>query len=105
LTCWPSSIFSKSPRIDAPMLCSSRFERHAEHSARELEQLLGHHRGHALDVRDSVTGVDDRTDLLARGVGGETRDVILDRTLRCQSAEMVNSAMVLRLPACTVLGL
>ncbi len=56
-------------------------ERHAQHAAGELEQLLRHHRGQALDVRDTVAGVDDRTDFLARGIGGETRDVILDRTL------------------------
>src|SRR6202011_5211238 len=62
-------------------------ERHAQHAAGEFEQLLRHHRGQALDVRDTVPGVDDSADLLARGVGGESRDVLLDRTLDVVSGD------------------
>ncbi len=42
-------------------------EREAEGAVLELEQLVGHRRGQALDVGDAVTGVGDAADLLARG--------------------------------------
>ena len=53
-------------RADAVLV---EVERDAEHAAGELQQFLRHHRGEALDVRDTVTGVDDRADLFALGVG------------------------------------
>ena len=56
-------------------------ERHPEDAAGELEQLLGHHRRQALDVRDTVAGVDDGADLFALGVGLEAGDILLDRAL------------------------
>ena len=50
-------------------------ERDAERAVGELEQLVRHRRGQALDVGDAVTGVDDAADLFA---GGRTRLVGLD---------------------------
>src|SRR5262249_4595445 len=54
-------------------------ERDAKHAALELEQLVGHGRGQALDVRDAVTRVDHDTDLFGRGIARERGDVIIDR--------------------------
>ena len=65
-------------RADAVLV---EVEGDAEDTARELEQLLGHHRRQTLDVRDAVSGVDDRADLLAGGVGGEGTYVLFDRAL------------------------
>ncbi len=65
-------------RADAVLV---EVERDAEDPARELEQLLGHDRGQAFDVRDAVPGVDDGTDLFAGGVGGEGAYVLLDGAL------------------------
>ena len=45
-------------------------EREAQGAVLELEQLVGHRRGQALDVRDAVTGVGDAADLFARGIAG-----------------------------------
>src|SRR5690606_31632264 len=45
-------------------------EREAERAVLELEQLVGHGRGEALDVRDAVTGVGDDADLLGAGRAG-----------------------------------
>ena len=42
-------------------------ERETEGAVLELEQLVGHGRGQALDVRDAVTGVEDAADLFALG--------------------------------------
>ena len=64
-------------RADAVLV---EVQRDAEHPAGELEELLRHHRGQALDVGDAVTGVDDGADLFTLGIGGERGDVVLDRT-------------------------
>ena len=53
-------------------------ERHSQHATGELQQLLGHHRRQALDVGDTVAGVDDGADLLATGAGLEARDIARD---------------------------
>ncbi|CFE46168.1 Uncharacterised protein [Mycobacterium tuberculosis] len=53
----------------------------AEDSAREFEQLLGHHRWQTLDVCDAVPGIDDGTDFLSTGVGGERAYVLFDCAL------------------------
>jgi hypothetical protein len=45
-------------------------ERDAQGAVLELEQLVGHRRGEALDVGDAVTGVDDPADLFPRGLAG-----------------------------------
>jgi hypothetical protein len=45
-------------------------EREAQRAVLELEELVGHRRGQALDVRDAVAGVGDATDLFARGAPG-----------------------------------
>ena len=45
-------------------------QREAEGAVLELEQLIGHRRGQALDVRDAVTGVGDAADLFASGNAG-----------------------------------
>ena len=55
-------------------------QRDAQHAAGELQQLVGHGRGQALDVGDAVAGVGDRADLLAGGPGLQRRDVAGDRT-------------------------
>ena len=65
-------------RADAVLV---EVERDPEDAAGELQQLLGHHRRQALDVRDAVARVDDRADLLALGVGLEAGDILLDRAL------------------------
>jgi hypothetical protein len=45
-------------------------ERQAQRAVLELEELVGHRRGQALDVRDAVAGVGHATDLFARGCAG-----------------------------------
>ena len=46
----------------------------------ELEKLVGHRRGQALDAGDAVAGLDHSADLVAgRGVRGVTRDEALQR--------------------------
>ena len=49
-------------------------------AALELEQLVGHDRGQALDPGDAVPGLRDRPDLFARDVGAVLGDVVLDGT-------------------------
>src|SRR5262249_20226497 len=55
-------------------------EGEAEGAVLELQQLVGHGRGQALDLGDAVTGLGDGTDLLARG---RVRLVRLDAVLQC----------------------
>ena len=55
-------------------------QRHAEHAAPELQQLVGHGRGEALDVGDAVTGVGDGADLFPGRVRLQRGDVARDRT-------------------------
>ena len=62
-------------------------ERDTEHTAGELQQLLGHHRGQALDVGDTVSGIDDRADLFAAGARLEARDVARDGALDVVSGD------------------
>ena len=71
-------------RADAVLV---QVEGDAEDSARELEQLLGHHRRQTFDVRDTVAGIDDGADLLAGGVGGEGLYVLFDGALNVISGD------------------
>ena len=72
-------------------------QRDTEHAAGELEQLLGHDRGQALDVGDAVTGIDDGADLFTLGVGGERGYVVLDGTFDVSSGDC-QLCHVFRLP-------
>ena len=72
-------------RADAVLV---EVQRHTEHATGELEQLLRHHRGQALDVGDAVAGVDDGADLFALGVGGEARRRSPRSRLRCQQPRL-----------------
>ena len=49
-------------------LADVEVQRDAERAALELEQLVGHRAGQALDAGDAVTGLDDDPDLLAGGL-------------------------------------
>src|SRR4029453_10962532 len=75
---------TENHRADAVLV---EVQRHSQDPAGELEQLLGHHRGQALDVGDAVACVDHRANLFARGFGGETGDILLDRTLDVVSGD------------------
>ena len=55
-------------------------QREAERAVLELQQLVGHRRGQALDVRDAVTGVADPADLFA---GGRAGLVGLNEVVQC----------------------
>ena len=70
LTSWPSSMRGELAEDDDADLVDVEVQREAERAVLELEQLVGHRRGQALDVRDAVTGVGDAADLLARGSAG-----------------------------------
>ena len=70
LTSWPSSIAGELTEDDDADLVDVEVERQAEGAVLELEQLVGHRRGQALDVRDAVAGVGDAADLFARGRAG-----------------------------------
>ena len=50
LTCWPSSIAEPSPRMTTPISRTSRFSAMPERAVLELEQLVGHRAGQALDA-------------------------------------------------------
>ena len=50
---------------DGADLAHVEVQRDAEYPAGELQQLVGHRRGQALDGGDAVTGIDDDADLLA----------------------------------------
>ena len=78
-TCWPSSMPSYAPRMTAPIVAHVEVQRDTEHATLELQQLVGHRRGEALDVRDAVTGVDDDADLFPRRPRLQGGDVALDR--------------------------
>ena len=65
-------------RADAVLV---EVERNAEDATGELQQLLGHDRGQALDVGDAVARVDDGADLFALGLGLEAGDILLDCAL------------------------
>jgi hypothetical protein len=56
---------AEDDRADAVLV---EVERHPEHTAGELQQLLGHHRGQALDVGDAVAGVDNVANLFGAGL-------------------------------------
>src|ERR1700758_1397874 len=71
-------------RADAVLV---EVERHAQNPAGEFEQLLGHHRWQALNVRNTVAGVDDGADLLPGGVGGKRAYVLVDRALNVVSGD------------------
>ena len=94
-TCWPSSIPSPLPRMTTPMSRTSRFRARPRTPSFELEQLVGHHAGQTLDVRDAVAGVgDDQADLFTGGfrrVRG--RYVALEIALRISSVEIVSSVI------------
>ncbi len=62
-------------------------QRHAEHAAGELEELLRHDGGQPLDVGDAVTGVDDGADLFTLGIGGERGYVVLDGAFDISSGD------------------
>ena len=61
-------------------LADVEVQRQAADAALELEQLVGHDRGQALDTGDAVAGLGDRADLLAGDVGAVLGDVVLDGT-------------------------
>ncbi len=75
---------AEDDRADAVLV---EVQRHTEHAAGELEELLGHDRGQALDVGDAVTGVDDGADLFTLGIGGERGYVLLDGTFDVSSGD------------------
>ena len=52
---------------DGADLAHVEVQREAEGAVLELQQLVGHGRGQALDPRDAVAGLGDVPDLLARG--------------------------------------
>jgi hypothetical protein len=54
-------------------------QRDTEHAALELQQLVRHRRGEALDVRDAVTGVEDGADLFPRRPRLQGGDVARNR--------------------------
>ena len=57
-------VVTEDDRADLALV---QVQRDAEDAAGELQQLVGHRRGQALDVRDAVTGLDDdRRPLRAR---------------------------------------
>ena len=60
-------------------LADVEVQRDAEGAVLELEQLVGHRRGQALDVGDTVTGLGDDADLLAGDLRRVGRDVALQR--------------------------
>ena len=65
---------------DGADLADVEVERQAQRAVLELEQLVGHRRGQALDARDAVTGLGDVPDLLAPGgVRLVRRDEALER--------------------------
>src|ERR1700733_12580761 len=71
-------------RADAVLV---EVERHAQNPAGKFEELLGHHRRQALNVRNTVAVVDDRADLLPGGVGGKGANVFFDRALNVVSGD------------------
>ena len=71
---------SKAPRTTTPISRTSRFSRHAEGAVGELQQLVGHGRGQALDLGDAVTGLGDDADLLAGDLGRVRGDEALQRS-------------------------
>ena len=68
-----------SPRMHDTDLAHVEVQREAEHAVLELEQLVGHRRGQALDAGDAVAGLGDGADLLAGDLRGVRRDVALER--------------------------
>jgi len=54
-------------------LVSLKVQRDTQSVVCELQQLVGHRRGQALDVRNAVTGVDHSADLFAGGRAGLVR--------------------------------
>jgi hypothetical protein len=64
---------------DRTDLALFQVQRETEGSVLELQQLVRHRRGKALDLGDTVAGDGDRTDLLARG---RVRLVRLDKVLQ-----------------------
>ena len=77
-------VVTQDHRADAVLV---EVERDTQDAAGEFEQLLGHHRWQALDVRDAVSGIDDRAYLFPSGVGGEGAYVFLDRALDVVSGD------------------
>ncbi len=51
-------------------LTNVQVQREAADAVLELEQLVGHGRGKALDPRDAVAALGDRADLFTRDAGG-----------------------------------
>ena len=87
---------------DGADLADVEVQREAEHAVLELEQLVGHGRGQALDAGDAVTGLGDRADLLAGGLRLQRRDVALRSRSGSPPGEIVSSVMaVLRSFACS----
>ena len=69
-------VVAQDHRADAVLV---EVERHAQDPARELKQLLGHHRRQALDVRDAISGIDDRAHLFPGSIRGKGANVFLNR--------------------------
>ena len=83
VTGWPSSMPEKSPRMTTPISRMSRFSAMPERAVLELQQLVGHGRGQALDAGDAVHGLGDGADLFAARclrlvVGDEALERLLD---------------------------
>ena len=93
-TGWPSSMPRNSPRTTAPISRDVEVQRQAEGAVLELEQLVGHRRGQALDARDAVTGLGDVPDLLALAASGSYDETKRSSASRISSGRMVSSAMV-----------
>ena len=73
-TCWPSSMLGEVTEDDDADLADVEVQRDAQRAALELEQLVGHGRGQALDAGDAVTGLGDDADLLAGDVRASTTE-------------------------------
>ena len=98
LTCWPCSIFSKSPRMTAPMLCSSRFNATPStppgNSRSSCVMTEGRPSTWAMPSPASMT-----VPISSRWVSAENEDTYSSTAPSMSAAEIVNSAMILRLPA------
>src|SRR4051794_7826313 len=93
LTCWPCSIFSKSPRMTAPMLCSSRFSATPStppgNSRSSCVITEGRPSTWAMPSPASMT-----VPISSRSVSAENEDTYSSTAPSMSAAEIVNSAML-----------
>ena len=68
-------------------------ERDAEGAVLELQQLVGHRRGQALDLRDAVADLGDRADLVTLAAEGSYEATKRSSASRISSGRIVSSAI------------